>query len=319
MYFTRMKIVFMGSADFGIPVLDTLCRSKHQVVGIVSTPDRQRGRGLKTASSPVAHYSHIHAIAPILKPEDLKAQDFVESLRDLKADIFVVVAFRILPSRVFSLPPLGSYNIHASLLPRYRGPAPIQRAIAAGEKKTGITLFRIDEGIDTGNVLLWKETQIGDDETAPQLYKRLSALGADSIISAMDLIERGEAVFAKQDPSIAGNAPKLTKQEGNVDWSRSAASLFNMIRAFKPFPGSYSFLSGRRIAVEWAVPIDGSSNARPGSILRAGNEGIDVQCGQGGLRITEIKPEGKNIMNAAAFAAGRNIVAGAMFTEKKES
>jgi len=314
-----MNIVFMGSAQFGIPVLERLCQSEHTVRGVVSTPEKQQGRGLKPMQSPVVQFSQSRGIFPILTPSNLKTVDFVNDLSRLNADMFIVVAYRILPKAVFMLPPLGTINIHASLLPRYRGPAPIQRAIAAGEKITGITIFRIDEGIDTGTIVVQKEAAIAHDETTPQVYERLSRLGADSIMDAISTIQRGKAVFAKQDASLATASPKLSKAEGNIDWSMPAERIFNIIRAFKPFPGSYSFLEGRRIAIEWALPIEGGGSEPPGTICSVGESGIEVRCGSGALSITEVKPEGKNTMSAKAFAAGRCLIIGSRFNGKRKT
>jgi len=311
-----MNIVFMGSADFGLPVLEKLLQSEHSISGIVSTPEKEKGRGLKPALSPVVQFSKLRGLGPILTPEQLNTPEFVSALLTLNADIFIVVAFRILPKSVFTLPALGTVNIHASLLPQYRGPAPIQRAIAAGESQTGITIFRIDEGIDTGTIILQKNVAIGESETTPQLYKRLSLLGAESIMEAVSVLQRGDAVLTKQDASKASRAPKLLKAEGNIDWNLPARSIFNSVRAFKPFPGSFSFLQGRRIGIEWAIPIESGITAAPGTIFGIGENGIDVHCGTGGLRITDVKPEGKNTMSAMAFAAGRNIAIGCTFAGK---
>ena len=307
-----MNIVFMGSAEFGIPVLEKLSASEHKIVGIVSTPPRQKGRGLMTDDSPIAHYAQKNNLRPILLPEALKAEEFIHALKKLKADVFVVVAFRILPEAVFKLPRLGTVNIHASLLPRYRGPAPIQRAIEAGEKETGITIFRIDEGIDTGNVILNRPLLIGDEETTPQLYGRLARLGADNLIEALSVLEKG-AALKEQDPSEATGAPKLAKAEGKINWGLPAGELFNKVRAFKPFPGTYAFLDGNRLNIEWALPLDASGSEAAGTICSVTTEGFDVQCLNSRLRIVDIKPEGKKIMSAKAYMLGRKITEGMRF------
>jgi methionyl-tRNA formyltransferase len=314
MYFQEMNIVFMGSAEFGIPVLEKLYAGEHKIIGIVSTPSRQKGRGLKPDNSPIVHFAQKQALGvPILLPESLKSEEFIEALKKLEADVFVVVAFRILPAAVFKLPRLGTVNIHASLLPEYRGPAPIQRAIEAGEKETGITIFRIDEGVDTGNVILRRSLFIGDEETAPQLYNRLARLGADSLMEALSALEKGTAALSKQDDSQATGAPKLLKAEGKIHWNRPARELFNMVRAFKPFPGAYTYLDGTRLNVEWAKPLDVSGNDVPGAICFISTEGFDVQCLNSRLRIVEVKPEGKKNMSAKAFLLGRKIATGMCF------
>ena len=312
-----MNIVFMGTAEFGIPALERLSAAGHAIQGIVSAPRKQRGRGLKPVDSPVAQFARQKGLGPVLTPENPRSADFIEALKKMEADVFIIVAFRIVPREVFSLPPYGAINIHASLLPRFRGPAPIQRAIAAGEKTTGISIFRIDEGIDTGMIMLQKEIAIGDEETTPQLYERLSRLGADGIEETLAALGDNAVVYSKQNPALATPAPKLTKAEGNIDWGLPARTIFNRIRAFKPFPGAYTFCEGRRLNVEWAAVTDSAGNDPPGTVCSVGSAGIDVQCGEGRLRIKEIKPEGKKSMSAQAFLAGRNIVAGALFRKEQ--
>jgi methionyl-tRNA formyltransferase len=302
-----MKIVFMGSADFGLPALNALIENGHTIGAVVSTPARKKGRGLKLSDSPVVEFSREKGISPIFTPSILKSPDFIDALQRLQADVFVVVAFRLLPKEIFSLPRLGTINIHASLLPKFRGPAPIQRAIAAGEKTTGITIFRIDRGIDTGTIILQKKTDIGDEETFPQLYERLSSLGSQGLIEAVSLLEKGAVDFMQQDEKLATPAPKLSKEEGKIDWNLPARTIFNMVRAFKPFPGTYTFFEGNRLLIERAVLIDNGNGLSPGTICDIGSEGFDVQCAEGRLRVLEVKPEGKASMSARAFAVGRKI------------
>jgi methionyl-tRNA formyltransferase len=308
-----MNVVFMGSAEFGIPTLEKLCASEHKIIGIVSTPSRKKGRGLVHDDSPVVHYARKKNLGvPILLPEVLKSEEFIDALKKLEADVFVVVAFRILPQSVFKLPRLGTVNIHASLLPLYRGPAPIQRAIAAGEKETGITIFRIDEGIDTGNIILQRSVIIGNEETTTELNDRLALLGSENLIEALSILEKG-AALKKQDTSLASAAPKLAKAEGRINWNRPARVIFNMIRAFKPFPGAYAFLEGVRLNIEQVKPLDVSGSDVPGAICSVAADSFDVQCLNSRLRILEVKPEGKKAMSAKAFMLGRKITAGMRF------
>ncbi len=309
-----MNIVYMGSAEFGLPALDQLYKSGHAITGIVSTPKKPKGRGLKLMDSPVVQFAVEKGLGPILTPDVLKSADFIESLLTLKADLFVVVAFRILPREVFSIPPLGTINIHASLLPKFRGPAPIQRAIAAGEKETGITIFRINEGIDSGNIILQKKTNIGEEETSEDLYARLSILGSQGILEAVALLEKGSVIYMKQDETLATPAPKLTKAEGRINWDLPAKTLCNMIRAFKPFPGAYTFFEGNRLHIENAFFLETNSNNSPGTICSVSDEGFDVQCHDGCLRVVTVKPEGKKSMSAKAYTFGRNIHPGKRFT-----
>jgi methionyl-tRNA formyltransferase len=300
-----LNIVFMGSADFGIPALKALLSNGHRIAAVVSTPARKKGRGRRLSDSPVTEFARENGLLPVYTPPLLKSPDFIDALKSINADIFVVVAFRLLPREVFSMPRMGTVNIHASLLPKFRGPAPIQRAIAAGEKTTGITIFKIDQGIDTGNIILQKKAEIGDDETFPHLYERLSTLGSQGLIEAVDLMQKGTVDYLKQDEALATPAPKLTKEEGKIDWRLPARTIFNMVRAFKPFPGTYAFFDGHRLHIERASIIEKGNGLPPGTICSVSGDGFDVQCGLGMLRVLEVKPEGKTVMNAKAYALGR--------------
>lgn len=308
-----MKVVFMGSAEFGLPALRALL-ARHAVVGVVSTPARPKGRGLKLADSPVAEYVKGAGHSPLLTPESAADPQFIDELASLGADLFVVVAFRILPKVVFSIPKFGTLNIHASLLPRYRGAAPIHRAIEAGEKETGVTVFRIDEGVDTGEIITRKRTPIGDMETTPELYERLSLMGADALLEAIEALEKGTVAAITQNPAEATKAPKLKKEEGHVNWSLSAEAVFNKIRAYKPFPGTYFFVDGKRVNIEWGTAVDGGEgrSTPPGTVAAAHGDSIDVVCGTGILRITQVKPEGRQKMDTRSFLQGHTIIEGAV-------
>lgn len=305
-----MRVAFFGSADFGLDTLRALMGAGHEVVGIVSTPDRPRGRGLKMQPSPVVLFARSAGLEPILTPEILDAPEFIAALRDLRADVFVVVAYRILPETVFAIPPLGTINVHASLLPKYRGPAPIQRAIENGETETGITIFRIDKGIDTGVVLLQRAVSIGARETTPQLYERLSALGGETMVEVLDALARGNAEGRVQDSSGATRAPKLKKEEARIDWQLSDTAIYNRIRAFKPFPGTWTLLEGKRLGVEWGEPFVCASDAAPGTVVSAGDDGLVVRCGEGCLRLMQVRPEGKRSMSVGDFLRGTAVAEG---------
>jgi methionyl-tRNA formyltransferase len=309
-----LKIVFLGTTSFGIPALDALAQAGHEIVGIVSRPAREKGRGLKIIESDIVLHAGKMGYKPVFCPQDISSGQFLADLKNCAADLFVVVAFRILPKEIFSIPALGTYNIHASLLPRFRGPAPIQRAIAAGEKETGITVFRIDKGIDTGNIVLQKKTPIGDDEMAPILSARLAELGAQGICEAVSLVQNKTVEFSKQDEMLATAAPKLVKSEGKISWDLPARQIHNMVRAFAPFPGTYTFLDGARVGIEETLCVDPVGGAGgPGTVLFVAREGFDVRCGTGALRIITVRPEGKKSMRARDFANGRNLVPGTKF------
>ena len=310
-----MRVVFLGSADFGIPALEVLHR-KHTLAGVVTTPPRPRGRGLKFAESPVALHTRTIADVPIFTPEALTESSFIAALRKLSADCFVVVAYRLLPAEVFSLPELGTVNIHASLLPAYRGPAPIQRAIEAGERSTGITIFRIDEGIDTGEILRQTAVDIGTEETTPQLYGRLSRLGAETLEVTLDELQTGSCTPQQQDHSRACKAPKLKKHESILHWKFPAREIFNKIRAFKPFPGTVTLTGSGRLGIEWGEPVAETTSLGPcGSVVAVHTDSFDVQTGSGILRVLAVKPEGRKTMSAAEYMRGTLLREGMQFHE----
>jgi len=314
----------MGSAEFGLPAFEMLL-DRHDVAAVVSTPAKPKGRGLKLFDSPVTEFAKSRGIDTVLTPENLQDPEFITALKSMQADLFVVVAFRILPADVYTIPRLGTVNIHASLLPRYRGAAPIHRAIEAGESETGVTVFRIDEGVDTGEVILQRKISINGNETTPELYERLSVMGADVLREAVDGLESGSASASVQNQSEATRAPKLTRQEGHIDWKLPSTKIFNKIRAFKPFPGTYFFINGKRMNAEWAEVVDtnvcrgdhprspaapDNDTVNPGTVLTAKGDFIDVQCGNGVLRITKIKPEGRPAMDVRAFLLGHSVAEG---------
>lgn len=305
-----MDIVYFGSADFGVPALERVLRDGHRVRGVVTTPDRPRGRGLKVQPSVVARFAQEQGLEPVLKPQDLSDRAFLEQLVAIPADLFLVIAYRILPEAVFGMPPKGTINLHASLLPAYRGPAPIQRAIEDGADTTGVTVFRIDAGVDTGGILLQKSLAVGADETTPELYDRLSALGADAVGEALAELAAGGLSPRPQDDSAFSRAPKLKKSEARIDWHEDARTIRNRVRAFKPFPGTWTLLKSRRLGVEWCELHDRVSDSAAGTVLSAGGEGLVVQCGQGALRITAVKPEGRRRMDAADFLRGTTVTEG---------
>ncbi|MCL2689175.1 MAG: methionyl-tRNA formyltransferase [Chitinispirillia bacterium] len=311
-----MKTVFMGSAEFGIGALEMLL-AHHEVAAVVSTPAKPKGRGLKLFDSPVTEFAKKHNISPILTPENLRDDEFIEKLKSLNADIFVVVAFRILPKAVYSIPKFGTVNIHAALLPRFRGAAPIHRAIEAGERETGVTVFRIDEGIDTGEIIAQVSTPIGDTETTPRLYERLSRMGVETLQKAIDDLSSGKAKTFVQESTAATKAPKLSREEGRINWNLCAQSIFNKIRAFKPFPGTYTFLDdGKRLGIEWGTVLSSKesggdqSESLPGTIINVSKDHIDIRCGDGVLRISKVKPEGRAAMDVSAFLLGNALSRG---------
>lgn len=309
-----MRIVFLGTADFGIPALQML-HKQHDVVGVVSIPPRLSGRGRLVTDSPISAYCHEHSIEPVFLPESLNDPKLIKSLQDCAADCFVVVAFKLLPSSIFTLPRLGTINIHASLLPAYRGPAPIHRAIEAGEQMTGVTVFRIDEGIDTGAILGQETVPIGEEETTPELSERLSTAGADVLERVLRDFATGGIQPLVQDNVAASKAPKLKKSEGSISWNMSATEIVNKIRAFKPFPGTYTTWKNKKIAIEWAQAVScQKKDIVPGTVCTVDSSFFDVATGNGLLRIVKVKPEGRKSMQVREFLCGTELQEGSLFS-----
>jgi methionyl-tRNA formyltransferase len=305
-----MKVVFMGTPQAAVPTLARLVHDGHEVVAVYTQPDRPSGRGNKIAFSPVKQFAIGNDI-PVLQPTKLKTSEALETFRSHKADAAIVVAYgRILPEGYLSAFPNGAINVHFSLLPKYRGAAPVNWAIANGERVTGVTTMKMDVGLDTGDILLQSETPIGSDETAPELMERLSLIGAKLL---SETLARFEGIASlKQNESEASFAPIMKRSDGLIDWNRSAAEISNRIRAFQPFPSSFTFRKGQRLAVWSASPAEAAFNAAGvGVVLSVGKKEFVVGCGGGtALTISEIQPENKSRMPAADFINGANLSPG---------
>lgn len=296
-----MKIVYAGTPAFAVPALQALVASGHEVCAVYTQPDRPAGRGRKLQASPVKQCAQAHAI-PVYQPPTLKDSDSQRQLADLQADLMVVVAYGlILPPAVLALPRYGCVNIHASLLPRWRGAAPIQRAILAGDAITGITLMQMDAGLDTGAMLLKKTCAITESDTAQTLLDRLAPLGASALLELLPQIGAGILRPAPQDDSQASYAQKLSKAEAQLDWQRDAVQLQRQVRAFNPWPVAQTIYGALALRIFAAEVIDATSTASPGSVLRASAAGVDVATGRGILRITELQLPGGRVMSAADF------------------
>jgi methionyl-tRNA formyltransferase len=309
----RPRAIFFGTPEFAVPCLRALAQLA-DVVQVITQPDRPAGRGMKLVAPPVKVAAQELGI-PVEQPAKVRVPEFAASLAALQADVAVVVAYgRILPLAVLQAPRLGCVNVHASLLPKLRGAAPIQWSIVNGEVETGVCLMQMDEGMDTGAVLARASLAIGPEQTGDELAVRLSALGADLLLRELPRFLRGELRAEPQDHARATMAPVLRKDHGAIAWQRSARELHDQVRGFYAWPGTYTFLEGARIKVLRArVQQAEGAHGEPGRVLRAGAEGIEVCCGQGTLLVTELQPEGKSRMPASAFAAGRRLTAGARF------
>jgi methionyl-tRNA formyltransferase len=301
------RIVFMGTPAFAVPSLRA-CLEVGEVVAVVTQPDKPKGRGQAVGISPVKALAEERGLH-VLQPLKLKGQNFGETLRALSPDVAVVTAYgKILPQDVLDAPGLGSLNVHASLLPRWRGAAPIQWAIASGDERTGVCLMRMDEGLDTGPVLARRELPITPEDTSASLHEKLSQLGFETLVEALPRYLRGELTAAPQPTEGMTYAPMIQKEDGALDFTKSAVELERRLRAFTPWPGSFTRLNGALLKVHQAKV--GTGSGEPGQVLAANAEGIEVACREGSLRLLEVQAEGKRRMGAKDFLAGRPLTPG---------
>ena len=303
-----LRIVFAGTPDFAVPCLRTAAQ-RNEVVAVYTQPDRPAGRGRELTLSPVKREALLRGI-DVLQPENFKTALSKEALRALKPDLLVVVAYGlILPQSVLDIPTYGCWNVHASLLPRWRGAAPIQRAIEAGDTETGVCLMQMEKGLDTGPVLLSQSLPIEPADTGGQLHDRLAALGAQVLGDGLGLLRAGLRPVQQPQPEAGVTyAHKLDKAEARLDWTQPAAQLANKVRAFNPWPMAEAVVAGERVRVHGAVAIaadEASNDAVPGTLLRAGREGLDIACGQGVLRIRVLQRDGGKAITAADYLNGR--------------
>lgn len=299
-----MRLVFCGTPQFAVPCLEALIRERFEVPLVVSQPDRPKGRGLELLPTPVKQVALANGIA-VTQPEKIKSNaEFRSRLETIRPDAIIVVAYgRIIPQWMIDLPPMGNINVHASLLPKYRGAAPIQWAIACGETVTGVTTMRIDAGLDTGDMLLKAEMPIAADDTALTLGSRLSQLGALLLVETLRTFEAGEIHPTEQDDSQATLAPILKKEDGRIDFGRSATEIFNRLRGFQPWPGAFTTFRGKQLTVHVARP--GTGPMLQQGEVRVSGDRLFVGCGQSSvLELIEVQPEGKKRMSARDFANG---------------
>ena len=291
-----LRIIFAGTPDFAARHLDALLSSEHQVVGVFTQPDRPAGRGKKLMPSPVKVLAEEKGV-PVFQPVSLRPQENQQLVADLQADVMVVVAYGlILPKAVLDMPRLGCINVHGSLLPRWRGAAPIQRSLWAGDIETGVTIMQMDVGLDTGDMLHKLACPITTEDTSGSLYDKLAELGPEGLLHTLTQLAEGTAVPEVQDESLVTYAEKLSKEEARVDWSLSAAQLERCIRAFNPWPMSYIVIDEQPVKIWQASVIDTATNATPGTILEANRQGIQVATGDGILNLLSLQPAGKKAM-----------------------
>jgi len=303
-----IRTVFMGTPEFALPTLQGLIDAGVDLVGIYTQPDRPKGRGKQVAVPPVKELALNHGI-PVFQPPKLRAPEAAADLEDLAPDLIVVVAYgQILPKRVLDIPRYGCINVHASLLPKYRGAAPINKAIMEGETETGITTMLMDAGLDTGDMLVKRSLAIGPDETAGELHDRLARLGRETMEETLRQLCAGELAPEKQDDNLTSYAPMLKKEDGRLDWSRPADELHNLVRGLDPWPGAYTTLNGQLLKVARTRVAAGSG--APGSVVAADQEGVCVACGDGLLVVGELQLPGRKRLAAADFLRGQPLPAG---------
>ena len=304
----ELKTVFMGTPEFAVGTLQGLLEAGVNLVGVYTQPDRPKGRGKKLTPPPVKELAQSHGI-PVFQPLKLRAPEAVAELQGLAPDLIVVVAYgQILPQSVLDIPKFGCINVHASLLPKYRGAAPINKAIIDGETVTGITTMLMDAGLDTGDMLVKKSLEIGPDETAGELHDRLAVLGRQTMEETLQLLLNGALQPVKQHDAESTYAPMMKKEDGLVDWSLSAQEIHDRVRGFAPWPGAYTTLDGEVLKLARTEVVEGAGTA--GLVISAGPSGVDVACGDGVLRIGALQLPGKKMLPAADFLRGHNLVVG---------
>jgi len=311
-----MVVVFFGTPHFAVPTLRRLLDSTHSVAGVITQPDRPRGRGQKITHAPVKALALERGI-PVYQPDRLKPAEVADTLRGWGADLGVVAAYgRIIPEHLLTIPRLGMINVHASLLPKYRGAAPVHRAVINGDSQTGVTIMRVVKELDAGSMFAQVTRPIGPDETSDVVESALADMGAELLLTIVEQLASGNAREEPQDETQATYASRLTKEEGLIDWTRSASDIHNRVRGLYPWPHAYTFFKGTRLIILRSEVADaGASATSPGTILRATSEAIHVATGDGELAILEVQPEGRRAMRAHDFLLGHRLATGETFSE----
>ena len=312
-----MKVVYMGTPDFAVAPLEAIIKAGHEVIAVVTQPDKQRGRGKEVQMTPVKECALSHGI-PVLQPVKIKEKEAVEELKKYSADIFVVAAFgQLLSEEILQMPKYGCVNIHASLLPKYRGAAPIQWAILDGEEKTGVTIQQMEKGLDTGDILFVKEVALDKKETGESLYDKLTHVGADLIVAALASIEKGDVHPKKQDDALSCYASRLTKDMGKIDFSKDAVVIERLIRGLNSWPSAYTFYRGKTLKIWDADVTDAETDQKPGTVLRVTKDAVEVATGKGTLLLKEVQLEGKKKVAVKDFLLGYEVKEGMVFEDAK--
>ena len=310
-----MVVVFFGTPQFAVPTLRRLLDSTHSVAGVITQPDRPRGRGQKISHAPVKALAVERGI-PVYQPDRLKPPDVADTLRAWRADLGVVAAYgRIIPEHLLTIPRFGMINVHASLLPKYRGAAPVHRAVINGDRYTGVTIMRVVKELDAGGMFAKVTRPIAPEDTSDVVESALAAMGAELLLTVVDQLVSGTAREEPQDDTQASYAPRLTKEEGLIDWTQSASQIHNRVRGLYPWPHAYTFFKGTRLIIlRSVVPNAAESPASPGTILRVTSEAIHVATGDGELAVLDVQPEGRRAMRAHDFLLGHRLATGERFS-----
>jgi methionyl-tRNA formyltransferase len=315
----ELRLVFFGTPAFAVPTLEALLESPHRVLAVVTQPDKPRGRGQRTSDSPVKARA-LQAGVPVFQPATLKDPGFLQALSELDSDLGVVAAYgKILTDAVLATPRLGMVNVHASLLPKYRGAAPVHRAVIAGESETGITIMRVVKALDAGPMLAVMRRPIAADETSEEVEEDLARMGASLLVSTVDRVAKGRVVETPQDDSAATYAARLTKLDGVIDWSKSASHVHNLIRGLHPWPHAFTFVGGERLILLRSALLNSTSRPEvthgvPGTIIAADGDDVRVACGDGAIRILKLQAEGGRPMSVRDYLAGHHLEPGRRFT-----
>lgn len=312
-----MKIVFMGTPDFAAGALEALIKAGHEVTAVVTQPDKPKGRSKELQFPPVKEMAVKYNI-PVLQPVRIKRPEEIEVLKQYEAEVYVVAAFgQILSQEILDMPKYGCLNIHASLLPKYRGASPIQHVIIEGEEETGITIMQMDAGIDTGDMLYKKSIVIEDEDTYETLHDKLMVLGGEAIVEALELLETGALVPEKQDHSQSSHVKMIAKEMGNVDFTRNAWEIDRLVRGLNPWPSAFTFYKGKQMKVWKVKPQECNAEAEPGTVLEVTKNDIKVACGEGAIRILELQLEGKKRMSTHDFLLGVKVQVGEKFSSQR--
>jgi len=295
----------MGTPDFAVPSLDAINNSGHQLIAVVTAPDKERGRGREISFTPVKEYV-IKKNIPLLQPEKLKEPKFIEQIKGLSPDLIIVIAFRILPKEIFEIPKYGTFNVHGSLLPKYRGAAPIQWSLINGDNETGLTTFFIQEKVDTGNIILQKRIAIDKEDNFGTLHDKLQLLSVDMVLETIKIIESVNIELLKQDEFLVSSAPKITKENSQIDWNESSERLYNLIRGLSPYPAAY-FIKDTKMYKVFSSKIKDNLILKPGEVMQTKNE-IFIGTSTTALEIMEIQPEGRKRMKADDFLRGYSLL-----------